>query len=113
MRNLIKKAGSRLRSTRGESLVECMIAMVIITIAGLMLAGAIVSSARLNATVEKSERAAMFPKYASATGSEKTVTLSGDVLKKRYTREMRPDDGEVGLGKITVYTDDGELVYYE
>lgn len=89
----MRKTTGKLRAQRGETLVESLIAMLVITLAALMLAGSVVSSARVNAGVKK---IVTFPQYAS--GSPATVTLS---------------DGSASCTlNLNVY-EEGGMVYYE
>ncbi|MBQ9460160.1 MAG: hypothetical protein IJU66_09545 [Oscillospiraceae bacterium] len=119
MRDREKKLETRVRDSRGETLVECLITLLIVVLAGMLLAGSIVSSDRLNHSVANSERAAMFPKYQaenqSAADTIATATLSGDLLKQAsgQPRESRPASGSVGLGSVTIHMENGGLVYYE
>lgn len=95
----MRKAVKKLRSRRGESLVESLIAMLIITLAGLMLAGSVVSSARVNAGARDF---LTFPRYAGdKSNGSANATLSWE------------GGNSVSLGTVTVYESKGGMVYYE
>ncbi len=100
---MMKKIMRRLRSNRGESLVESMIAIVIAALTAMILAGAVVSAARVNAGAKK---IVTFPgsEHVSSLG-EKTLTLT-----------MQVSDSETYTENITVnlYAEEQEgMVYYE
>lgn len=95
---MLKKIKARLRASRGESLVESLIAMLIITLAGLMLAGSVVSSARVNAGARDF---LTFPRYASEeSNGSANATLSWG------------SSNSVSLGSVNVYKSKGGMVYY-
>ncbi len=97
---MLKKAVKKWRGNRGESIAESLVSMLVIVLAGLMLAGAITSSARMNHATRK---AAQFPQYADANGQAKTASVSGTLA------------GGVSLSvniPVTVYEDEGEMRYY-
>lgn len=97
---MLKKAVQKWKGNRGETIAESLVSMLVIVLAGLMLAGAIVSSARMNRAAKKS---AQFPQYADANGQARTVGISGTLA------------GGVSLSAnipVTVYEDEGEMRYY-
>ncbi|MBE6069661.1 MAG: hypothetical protein E7211_18520 [Clostridium lundense] len=69
---MIETGLRKLRSNRGESLVELIVSMLIITMAGMILAGAIMASDRVNTSTAK---AATFPEYQDAEGTTATTGL--------------------------------------
>lgn len=95
---------ARLRDSRGESLVESLLAMLVIVLAGLMLAGAVVSSARVNRGVKD---VVTFPAYKDPAGSGTAH------LKRQQGGFLDPDDPQNDETAVTVYFDGGEIVYYE
>ncbi|MBE7002826.1 MAG: hypothetical protein E7425_00895 [Ruminococcaceae bacterium] len=114
---MMKKLLSRVRSTRGESMVESMFAMVIISLAGLLLAGAIVTTAKLNKNMSDSDKVALFPQYAASSGTEVQVSISGNCLRKpaeNIYEQGRTDSGTITLDdSVDIKTDQGGLKYYE
>ncbi len=89
------------KSKRGESIAEALVAMLVIVLAGMMLAGAIVASAHLN---NSSEKVATFPQYAGTpVGSGRKASVSGSLAGSVTVNADIP---------VTVYQDKGEMYYY-
>ncbi|MBO4914813.1 MAG: hypothetical protein J5449_06355 [Oscillospiraceae bacterium] len=126
----MKRLIERLKSRSGESLTESLIALVIISCASLLLAGAITSAARLNdklnnKTGSDEGKIVTFSQYQGEPVEEfKTVTLKGSVLGSTLDSDSRPTDGVIVLGyksesgaelsyTVTLYKDKGDMMYYE
>ena len=75
-----KTMRKKLRSRRGESIAETLVSLLILTQAGLMLAGSIVSSARTNDEIEEKGHAFATQKPSDATANYSAsvkITLDG------------------------------------
>lgn len=68
MRNRIKIFRKKINSTSGETIAETLVTMIILSLAVLMLAGAVVTSARVNKKADNTDT-------SFSTESEKIVTL--------------------------------------
>lgn len=87
----------KLQRQDGESLVEVLLSMLIISLGMLILAGAITSAARLNATARRMSARALTP--MDDANRKVTVTLNGRPLK-------------TGLPVTVVQLEDGTELYF-
>lgn len=117
---MLKKLMARLGNDHGESLVESLVAVAIVSLAGLIIAGAVASSAKLNNRMnnrdgtEAGKIVTLMQYRGSADGSGVTVTLSGNILKNDGGNDIvRPADGTVELGTVNIFIDKGGMTYYE
>lgn len=96
-----KRLLERLREKRGESLVESLASMLIITLAGLLLAGAIISAARVN---ERTQRVVTLPPAEAGAWKDTEVKckLSGGFL-----------DQEIELSATKHTLEKEGMAYYE
>lgn len=98
---MMKKLCRRLRSNRGESVVESLFAIVVAALTAVVLAGAVISAARVNAGADQ---IVTFPEYESTTSATKECTLSGKVKETMYNETFN----------VTLYKEDqGDMIYYE
>ena len=71
----------RLKSTSGETLTETLVAVIMVSLALIMLPGAVVAAARVNATAKKQvifmENRAEAPTGADAGKCDVTITVDG------------------------------------
>lgn len=99
---MLRKVAEKLGGSRGETIAESLVSMLIIVLAGLMLAGAILSSARVN---HASKKIAVFPQYHGETvDNTRTASITGSL------------QGDVSVSTsvpVTMYRDLGEMYYYE
>ena len=88
----------KLRAARGESLAEALASVLIIVLAGLMLAGSVMASGRVNARVRETK---VFGSFDGAAVTQVTARISGT--------------GEDTVIECTMYTDEesGGLRFYE
>lgn len=99
---MLRRAVKKWSTRRGESIAEALAAMLVIVLAGLMLAGAITSAARLNHAAAK---VAAFPQYAGQRGDNgASVSVSGTLAGGVPVNTSIP---------VTMYEDEGEMYYYE
>ncbi len=98
---MLREGVKKWKSKCGESIAEALVAMLVIVLAGMMLAGAITASARLNSA---SAKMAVFPQYAGENGSDAVATVSGGFTSGTAFNAGIP---------VRVYKDAGEMYYYE
>lgn len=87
----------RILSRRGETLVETLCALLVATLVLLFLATAVVSSYRLNASVQEAD---VSFHYTREDGQEKSVTISD---RDGFSRQNVT---------VTEYTDGNDYHYY-
>ncbi len=86
----------KLTSTSGETIVETLYSMLIISVCFIILAGAIVSSIRMNRSAQK---------QISAYNSQE--------ITEPFSLEVYIDDSPVeGITGYRVETDNGDMYYY-
>ena len=74
IRNYIKR---KFHSTSGETIAETLVTMIILSLAVLMVAGAVVTAARINKKADNTDTAFTTGNIAGGTGtSSPTVTIS-------------------------------------
>lgn len=71
----MSRAGARLRQSAGETIGETLAAILIVAMSFVFLAGAVVSAARVNATLTAEEIA--FRPADAGSGAEETVSVYG------------------------------------
>lgn len=105
---LIKETKEKLKERAGETIVETLASMVIVVLAMLMLAGAIVAAARVNAAAEDHSLYLNTTTGNEITGTqirinafETTVSGSNKIDTGKAVREYREPEGP------------GHLYYYE
>ena len=76
--NIFKNIRKKFKSKRGETLIETLSSLLIIVPAMVMLAGAIVTAARINHEARNSKAAEM-PKFSSANEVSGTISFDGDI----------------------------------
>ena len=89
----------KLKSKNGETLVETLISMLIVVLSVTMLAGSIVTAARINQTAKEMNVPVRFDSVTPADGKTETVTLTH--------KNDTPDNIEVVL-----YTTKTAVPYY-
>lgn len=96
---LMRLLKNKIRSKRGETLTETLVSLLIIVPAMVMLAGAIVTAARINHDARDSE-ASNIPSFSATTGDSGSIGISGSVI-------LDDDDGS-----ITWCNEDDSVYYY-
>lgn len=90
----------KLRSRRGETLVETLVSLLIVVLCLSFLATAIVTAARVNAGVRDTD---VSVQYDGGTSTQQTVTVTP---KGAYT-------GDTGFSEtVTLHTTDNGYRYY-
>lgn len=83
MRNRIKIFRKKINSTSGETIAETLVTMIILSLAVLMLAGAVVTSARVNKKADNTdtsfstENEIVTPNNVTITDGSKAGTAAG------------------------------------
>lgn len=75
---IIKGLKKKLNSKRGETLTETIVSLLIVVPAMVMLAGAIVTAARINSEARNS-KASNYPDFTTASESSGSISGAGDV----------------------------------
>ena len=96
--HLYKKTQKMLHSTSGETIAETLVTMIVLSLSVLMLAGAVVSSAKVTSKAENTETAFT---AATESGTAGTMTITGGAATDSAT-----------LG-VTVYKTENDYIYYE
>lgn len=91
----------KLRSTSGESIAETLVTMIILSLAVLMLAGAVVTSARVNKQADNTNTA-FFTEGVTRTQGNVVITDSSQA----------GTDGTIGI-LVDFYRTANEYQYYE
>lgn len=98
---------AKLRSSRGETLVETLAAILVLALSALLLANVTVSSARLNRSARKSDTA-----FRQELKTAETVP---DTADGKVTVSDTTGGGKSRLGEYSVLytrTEDGKLTSY-
>ena len=96
--HLYKKTHKILHSTSGETIAETLVTMIVLSLSVLMLAGAVVSSAKVTSKAENTETAFT---AATESGTAGTMTITGGAAT---------DSAMLG---VTVYKTENDYTYYE
>lgn len=101
MRELLRKFQLKLQSRSGETIAETLVTMVILSLAVLMLAGAVVTAARINKKADNTDTAFLVKDEA---GIERDITIT--------------DNSQVGevdpvTIPVTMYTTQNDYQYYK
>lgn len=96
MRELAKRARTKLAGKSGETLVETLVATLVLAGVMLMLCTAIVAAARVNTTLEPKDT--VFDAASAASGPTITISVTSD-----------NDDSAEPL--VDSYTENGYLYY--
>ena len=101
---MLQKVRKKLRSNKGESIAEVLASVLIVVMAMAMLAGAIITAAKVNKAVDNG-------KQNFSNGADKTITKEVVIFKLKNENEM---DGDV-TEKIDVNVMENEegFVYYD
>lgn len=98
----------KLRSRRGESIAETMIALFISTLAMVMLAGALVAAARVNAAARSKESGASGAvTTATVTIAKSTASVSSNVADRSLWSDS-PYETQV---QVTELSEEGLYTY--
>ena len=87
----------KLRSNRGETLLESLVSMVIISLVAVFLASSIVAAAKVNAAADNSD-------YSFHTGT---------AADENYTVSILQNGTKIAGSTVTRYETDNGYVYYE
>ena len=84
----------KMRSCRGETLVESLCAILVITVVFLFLCGAVVSAARSNAQIKGADQSFRYEDM-EATNTEKDLVVNGNKypIKEWMTKSKSTDTG--------------------
>lgn len=96
MRELARRARAKLAADRGETLVETLVATLILAGVMLMLCAAIVAAARVNTTLEPKDT--VFDASSAVSGPAVTISVSSD-------------EGDSATPTADSYTENGYLFY--
>ena len=72
----------KLTSARGETIIETLVSILVITVIFLCLSTAIVSAARVNASVRNADTAFRYSDIASRSSKTVSVTQKGEASPK-------------------------------
>lgn len=91
---------NRLQSSEGETIVETLVTMIILSLAVLMLTGAVVTAARVNAKADNTDTA---------------FTVSGETTPESGTVTVTDGSGATGAAtwNVQVYKTENDYIYYE
>lgn len=106
---LTRKIRSRLAVETGETLVETLVSVVIVSVAVLMLATAVVTAARVNTAIKAEDTA--FNVANASEGVDVTLTVRPEGSATALTVPQARDDGS--SGGVKGYCTDNGYVYYE
>lgn len=95
--NLFQK---KIRSTSGETIAETLVTMIILSLAVLMLAGAVVTSARINSKADNTDTA-----FTAATTSPSERYIN-------FTYESGSGEKKIDV-PINYYKTGNDYIYYE
>lgn len=105
MKNIYAKLQRKLRGTAGETIAETLVTMIILSLAVLMLAGAVVTAARVNKQADNTDTAF---RTGSALGGSYSVTITDEDSSKEISSISIP---------VQVYQTDNKsntkYIYYE
>lgn len=90
----------KLRSNAGESIVETLVTMIILSLAVVMLSGAIVTSAKVNKKADNTETTFTTTNQTVESGTMTITDGNGNLT------------GSVSLG-VNVYKTEHDYIYYE
>lgn len=94
----------KLKQKKGETLVETLVSLVIIALALMMLPGAVVAAARVNAQVEKQvifmEKTSLAEKGTSAGTCNVSFTAEGNTHTIENVEVTRFGSEETGLYEV-------------
>lgn len=105
MKKQRKKAKVLWKSSAGETIVETLVTMMILSLAVLMLAGAIVTSARIHAQAENTETA-----FSTADMSE--MELQAEIVEIKSGAEGNSQEVKA-IVPVKLYQTQNGYVYYE
>lgn len=81
--DMMNKGIRKRRSTAGETIVETLMALLVVVMAMTLLAGAIVSAARVNSSTEKMDVALNVTEDTSFVENKTTVTITHSIISAR------------------------------
>lgn len=90
-------AATKLRSNSGESIVETLVTMIILSLAVVMLSGAVVTSARVNQRVENAD----------------TAFISSQTRPVSHMISISKGTGEGANLNVNLYQTENGYIYYE
>jgi hypothetical protein len=112
---MIKKLGRKLKSKKGESLAETLVALLISTMALMILAGALVAASKVNYKVEKTDT---FMAYQTADGASNSTSEleASDIVIKTSDAGAPISISELDKTSVKVHKDEytvgEEKMYY-
>ena len=89
---------NKLRTNRGETLIESLVSILIAVLAFAVLATSVVTAEKINAQTRKERKDNGMFSYTGAKPSGKTVTLTGE-------------SGKSGTGRVTLFEHRGYYYY--
>ena len=84
---------NKLRSTRGESIAEVLVATLVVTMAMTMLAGAIVAAAHVNSHSETEKMAFQKPSSSEGTSGHVSITQNGTSISSITVNLHQTENG--------------------
>lgn len=100
-RQQIRQAGARLKDTSGETIVETLVTMIILSLAVIMLSGAVVTSARVNAKADNTDTAFHVEEGQLTQESGVMTITDGSGATNAATLD------------VNVYKTENDYIYYE
>lgn len=101
MKKLLRKFQLKLQSRSGETIAETLVTMVILSLAVLMLAGAVVTAARINKKADNTDTAFSVKDEAYV---ETNITI---------TENSQMGAGDPVTIPVTLYTTKNDYQYYK
>ena len=101
MKKLLRKFQLKLQSRSGETIAETLVTMVILSLAVLMLAGAVVTAARINKKADNTDTAFLVKDEA---GIATNITITENSQAGEVNSVTIP---------VTLYTTQNDYQYYK
>lgn len=96
-----QRAEVRLKDTSGETIVETLVTMIILSLAVIMLSGAVVTSARVNAKADNTDTAFYVDEGQLTQESGVMIITDGSGAANAATLDVK------------VYKTENDYIYYE
>ena len=106
---------TRLKETRGETLIESMIAILIFTFASILFLTLVTSAANINTTVKEADESFQSQQLAVEQAPTESAQSAQAVLFKDIDEDNAYDDGEavaVVTMQVVTSTEDDALYAY-
>lgn len=107
---MVKTAFRKLKSRRGESLIESLVAILAFTISSIVMYSMVTTAADINLTARKADEdfqeQVVIVEQAQGAGTQSSVSLS--LTKSPDSNTLKP----MGNVKVAVYRSDDLVAYY-